>query len=56
MDESQFLTIVSIIASRHGCRISHVNCDSRIVDIDGPDEAAEACAIDLADALRAYAV
>ena len=56
MDDAQFLTVISIIVARHGCRISHVDCEHCVVDIDGPDDATEDCAIDIANTLRRYAV
>jgi hypothetical protein len=55
--EEQFLSIVSMIACRHGCRIEHVNFANKVVTINCPDPGKDnACAIDLAQALSRYTV
>lgn len=56
MDDAQLLSIVSIIASNHGCTITSVDMDLRTVNIDGPVECQIACAMAIGEMLEAYAV
>jgi hypothetical protein len=48
MDDSMFLNLVKNTVERHGCRLVDVDFDDRVVNLDGPDEAMENCAIALA--------
>jgi hypothetical protein len=51
MSESLLLTLVKETAEKHGCRLIDVDFDNHVLNLDGPDEAVEACAAALAKLL-----
>jgi hypothetical protein len=54
LTETQFLNLVSIIVSQHGCHLEDVDLDKRIINIAGPSEAEYACAVELDAMLIRY--
>ena len=56
MNDSQFLSLINIILSKHGCFISESNMENRILFIEGPDDKLEACAIEIETILGDYTV
>jgi hypothetical protein len=44
MDDTLFLNMVKTTAEKHGCRIVDVDLENHILNLDGPDEAVDACA------------
>jgi len=55
LTETQFFSLVSTIASQHGCRLLDIDVDKRIINIAGPPESESACAIELDEILGQYA-
>lgn len=47
LSKEQTIQLISTIVARHGCSIVLLDIDNRILDIDGPAEAREACAREL---------
>ncbi len=54
LTEKDFITTISLIASRHGCRIVDIDLAKRIINLDGPPEAEMACILELEKVLREY--
>ena len=54
LTETQFFSLVSSIASQHGCRLVDIDIDKRIINIAGPSEAEYACAVKLEEILGQY--
>ncbi len=52
MDDSVFLNLVKNTVERHGCRLVDVDFDQHVVNLDGPDDAMETCAIALAEIME----
>ena len=52
--ETQFFSLLSTIASKHGCRLVDIDADKRIVKIAGPSESEYACAVELEEILGQY--
>ncbi|MFZ7128463.1 MAG: hypothetical protein ACOWWM_20100 [Desulfobacterales bacterium] len=52
MDSSVFLTLVKETAEKHGCRITDVDLENHVLNLDGPEDAMEACARALANLLE----
>jgi hypothetical protein len=48
LSREQIIQLISTIVARHGCSIIEMDVDNYILDIDGPAEAREACARELA--------
>ncbi len=46
-----FVSMVSLLAERHGCKIIDIDFDNRVLNLDGPDDAVAACAQALAEML-----
>ncbi|MBW2606115.1 MAG: hypothetical protein JRD05_00620 [Deltaproteobacteria bacterium] len=54
LTEEQFFSTVSLIASKHGCRIVDINMDRHIIEFKGPTENEMACSMELDNALHKY--
>ncbi|MBA3017859.1 MAG: hypothetical protein KKH20_04450 [Proteobacteria bacterium] len=54
LTEKDFINTISLIASKHGCRIVDIDLAKRIINLDGPPEAEMACILELEEALRKY--
>jgi len=55
--ESTFLTMVSMIASKHGCAIDDIDIENRVINISCSNKKDEApCAMEIAEAFDGYAV
>jgi len=52
--EKDFINTISLIASRHGCRIVDIDLVKRIIDLDGPPESEMACILEIEKVLREY--
>lgn len=50
-ESSQMLTIVINTVEKHGCKLTDVDFDNHIINLEGPDENMEACAKALAEIL-----
>ena len=44
MDETNFLNLLKHTVERHGCKIVDIDLEHHIVNLDGPEEAVNACA------------
>jgi acetolactate synthase small subunit len=51
MEEQAFLNLIKMTAENHGCRIVDVDLENHVLNLDGPDEAVDACARAIADVL-----
>ncbi|MFO7644908.1 MAG: hypothetical protein R6W95_11030 [Desulfosarcina sp.] len=49
MDEATFLNLLKMTVENHGCTIVDLNLDRRMINLDGPDEAVDACARAIAE-------
>jgi len=47
LDDTAFFTVLQQTVEKHGCTIVEVDFESHVINLDGPDEAVEACAIAL---------
>jgi len=54
LTETQFFSLVSTIASKHGCLLVDIDVDKRIINIVGPPESEYACAVELEEILGQY--
>ena len=54
LTETQFFSLVSTIASKHGCLLVDIDDDKGIVNISGPSESEYTCAIELEEILGQY--
>jgi hypothetical protein len=54
LTEKDFINIISLIASRHGCRIVDIDLAKRIINLDGPPESEMACFLEIEEILRKY--
>ena len=54
LTETQFFSLVSTIASQHGCRLVDIDIDKRIINVAGPSESECACALELGEILEQY--
>ncbi|MBU2521870.1 MAG: hypothetical protein KKH84_05635 [Proteobacteria bacterium] len=54
LTEKDFINTISLIASKHGCRIVDIDLAKRIINLDGPPEAEMACILELEEVLRKY--
>ena len=54
LTEKDFINTISLIASRHGCRILDIDLVKRILDLDGPPESEMACILEIEKVLREY--
>ena len=54
LTETQFISLVSTIASQHGCRLVDIDVNKRIINIAGPSELEYACAVELMKILEQY--
>jgi hypothetical protein len=48
MDEATFLNALKMTVENHGCTIVDYDLENHIVNLDGPDEAVNACALAIA--------
>ena len=49
MDDIAILNMVKLTAENHGCRIVDFDLDNHVINLDGPDDAVDACARAIAD-------
>ena len=49
MDETAFLNLLKMTVENHGCSIVDLDIDRRIINLDGPEDAVDACARAIAD-------
>ena len=49
--KNTFISMVSSIVEEHGCKIIDVDFENNVLNLDGPDDAVDACARALADLL-----
>jgi hypothetical protein len=49
MDDTTFLNALKMTIENHGCKIIEFDLERRIINLDGPDEAVDACARAIAD-------
>ncbi|MDL2122448.1 MAG: hypothetical protein LWX51_05035 [Deltaproteobacteria bacterium] len=54
LTETQFFSLVSTIAGKHGCLLVDIDVDKRIINIAGPSESEYACAVELEEILGHY--
>ncbi len=54
LTEMQFFSVVSAIASKHGCLLVYIDVDKRILNIVGPSNSEYACAVELEEILGQY--
>jgi len=54
LTEKDFINTISLIASKHGCRIVDIDLAKRIVNFEGPPEAEMACILELEEVFRKY--
>ncbi len=54
LTEKDLITTISLIASRHGCRIVDIDLAKRIINLDGPPESEMACILELDEVFREY--
>ena len=47
IDDTAFFSIVKETVEKHGCRIVDVDFDFHVINLDGPEEAMDACAMAL---------
>lgn len=45
MDEATFLNVLKMTVENHGCTIVDFDLENHIINLDGPDEAVNACAL-----------
>jgi len=55
LTETQFFSLVSTIASKHGCLLVDIDVDKCIINIAGPSESEYVCAVELDEILGQYA-
>lgn len=48
MDDIAFLNLLKLTVENHGCRIVDLDLDNHVVNLDGPDDAVNACALAIA--------
>jgi hypothetical protein len=49
MDEATFLNTLKMTVENYGCRIVELDFERHTINLDGPDEAVDACARAIAD-------
>ena len=49
MDEAMFLNLLKMTVENHGCTIVDLDLDRRMINLDGPEEAVDACARAIAE-------
>ena len=54
LTEKDLITTISLIASKHGCRIVDIDLAKRIINFEGPPEAEIACILELEEVLGKY--
>ncbi len=54
LTETQFFSLVSTIAGKHGCLLVDIDVDKCIINIAGPPESEYACAVELEEILGQY--
>ena len=54
LTETQFFSLVSTVASQHGCQLVDIDVDKRVINIAGPLESEYACALELGEILEQY--
>jgi hypothetical protein len=55
LTETQFFSLVSTIASKHGCLLVDIDVDKCIINIAGPSESEYVCAVEIDEILGQYA-
>ena len=49
MDETAFVNLLKMTVENHGCTIVVFDFKNHVINLDGPDEAVEACAHAIAE-------
>jgi hypothetical protein len=49
MDETTFLNVLKMTVEHHGCSIVDFDLEKRIINLDGPEDAVNACALAIAE-------
>jgi len=49
MEESTFLNMLKMTVENHGCTIVDLDFDNHVINLDGPEDAVDACARAIAD-------
>ena len=49
MDGATFLNVLRMTVENRGCSIVDLDFDNRIINLDGPDKAVDACALAIAE-------
>ncbi len=49
MTESEFMTKINLIAESHNCRTVLIDPENRLINLEGPDAAQDACAIEISE-------
>lgn len=49
MDEITFINLLKMTVENHGCSIVDLDLENHVVNLDGPDEAVNACAQAIAE-------
>jgi len=52
--ESFFFSTLNTIAKKHGCVIENVDMERNIINLSGPTEGQESCAIEIAEKLKDF--
>jgi predicted HAD superfamily phosphohydrolase YqeG len=52
LDKFQIMQIITNIVQKHGCELLELDIDNQIINIDGPEEARIACAMEIEAALE----
>ena len=51
--DSPFFTMLKETVEKHGCKIVDIDFENHNINLDGPDEAVEACSMAIANMLKA---
>ena len=52
MTNEAFVSLVATVVEKYGCKIVDVDFDSKVLNLDGPDDAVADCARALAEMLE----
>lgn len=52
MEADKLLTIITHTVEKHGCRIVDIDLENHLINIEGPEQAQEQCAIALGEILN----
>lgn len=51
LSDAQLLTIVKNVVEEHGCKLVDVDFENQVINLEGPEDAKERCAVALAEIL-----